>query len=175
MPFSNPTSDPAANFVALGFQGLILGAVFGLKGAEIQSTLSFLTCAVSMMAYLHMRRRFPRVTKHGSLVEAQIADTQVADKGKLGEDIARLYVHPGLAPLPKIVPNMSGVDEETLAKALSAKTVANGQKSSGDDVESGMEILAYEGSEAVNAGSIDNHDLMDQPSVYEDARSRSAH
>lgn len=147
--------------------------MFGLNGAEIQSTLSFVTCAVSLTAYLYMRRRFPRVTKHGSLVEAQIADTQIADKGKLTEDIACLYVHPGLAPLPKEVPNMSGVDEDTLAQALSAKRVQKTENSSVSDVERGMEIQGVEGSETVDIDANVNPTLSVQPSIYEDTRSGS--
>lgn len=140
----------------------------------MQSTLSFVTCAVSMMAYLYMRRRFPRVTKHGSLVEAQIADIQTADKGKLGEEIARLYIHPGLAPLPNPVPNMSGVDEEKLAEVHSIKRIGKQMDLSENDVERGMEIKGFEGID-VDSPVVDSesHKLSEQPSVYEDARSSS--
>lgn len=155
-----------------------MGGLFGLNGAETQSTLSFATCAVSMLAYLHMRRLFPRVTTHGSLVEAQIADDQVGGQ-RISEDIARLYTHPGLQPLPYPVPNLSGVEGLQLSKL--ATTLPAYARAPGDsDLEKGVAITGYQGTDLSHmegenspaAASQEATTSSEQFSIYLDARDK---
>jgi hypothetical protein len=111
-----------------------------------------------------MRRRFPRVTEHGSLVEAQIADDQLPVGEKyISPEMARLYVHPGLLSLPDPVPNLSGVDKA----ALQAKH----SKSEPADPENGLDIsaIAQDAYGIVDAGP-SLLSLRSDVTVYVDAR-----
>jgi calcium permeable stress-gated cation channel len=179
----------SATFLALGVQGQVMGGLFALNGKGAQSFLTGVISASSFLAYLYMERRFPRIAKHGSALETQIADEEKGGE-IMSPELARKYVHPGLAPLPDPVPNMSGVERRQLLKMgagkaeVAEKVALPPSSQASEDVENGAgaalaraDIAAYEAVNGVSSEMNRTQDrplahslASDDPGFYQDAR-----
>lgn len=155
-----------STFVGLVVQSLVMGGLFGLNKQPTLSTLSFIFAGVILLPFLYMRRRFPRVTEHGSLVETTFSDAEKGGEEQITAKLARLYHHPGMAPLPDPVPNESGLTEEQL-KSIAVTAPASAAKKSVDpggtsprsptsDIENALASGAVESVAATDAICIDS-------------------
>lgn len=101
-----------STFTGLVVQSMVMGGLFGLKQQPTLSTLSFVCAGIVLIPFLYMRRRFPRVVEHGSLVETALADAEKGGEKRISSSVARLYRHPGMEPVPNPVENLSGLSED---------------------------------------------------------------
>lgn len=146
-----------ATLVSLIFQGLVMAGVYALNGQALLSSLTFAFTAIStFIGYLYMRRRFQRVTEHGSVLETQLADDEETGGKLIQSKIARKYVHPGLEPLPPLV-NRSGVTAEELEARLGASGEAKEMDSpqSAQSADTQVEEARGADIEAVESGLVD--------------------
>jgi calcium permeable stress-gated cation channel len=108
------TGAQSAHIVALITQQIVMLGMYTLRGQATLSTISFImiVCLCGFKGYV--KTRFGRVIRHGSYIETQQAD-EVDPDGKgniITHDAARMYLHPGMEPLPEVIENLNGVTTE---------------------------------------------------------------
>lgn len=181
-----------STFVGLVLQSIVMAGLFGLNKQATLSTLSLIFTGVILIPYFYMRRRFPRVTEHGSLVETALADAEKGGEERIAPSVARLYRHPGMVPVPDPVEDLSGLTAEQRSTistegATAAKTAASIDTASpgSNDIENAFEAGAVESvaatavagpelTESKAEAAVVGPELIELESVYLDARGDSS-
>lgn len=110
-------------WTGLLLHSLTMVGLYGLNKQPAQSVLTAIPLVVMLGFLIYFLQTVPAIAEHGSTLAVL---KQIEDEGGVDvipDDVAELYIHPGMDPLPDAVEDKSGVDPQFIRRTRKADDV----------------------------------------------------
>lgn len=104
-------------WTGLVLHSLTMIGLYGLNKQPAQSVLIVIPLVIMLGFLVYFLQTVPAIAEHGSTLAVLKKIEEEGEEDVISDEVAELYIHPGMDPLPDAVEDKSGVDPKLLRRS----------------------------------------------------------